>query len=188
MWIVASPKSYLTTFVAGLISGFFLGAHARAADMSFDNGTVTLSGRIEVEDPYMLDYRIAANKWKVTGLRLNSGGGSTEAGYQIAHMVSTRHWATLADGCESACVVVWAAGRPRSLTLTGNLSVHQPSFTLGWGGAHREASYEATAIMGRYLAGQGAPGNVVYRMMSTPPDAVYWLSEADLKKWGVERQ
>ena len=45
----------------------------------------------------------------------------------------------------------------------------------------------STAIMARWLRANGAPGIVVAQTISTPPTKLYWLTDADLAAWKVER-
>lgn len=146
--------------------------------MSFANGVLTIQGELEAEDSYMIDYKIAANGWHITTLALNSGGGSSQAGFQLADMVRKHGWSTIAENCQSACVVVWAAGR--SKVVQGQLGVHQSYDSLQF---DQRADLKATAHMGAVLRSYGAPKSVVAHMMATPPSQMYVVTADDIRNW-----
>ena len=99
--------------------------------MGYSNDLVMFQGDITAVDPYMLDYKIKTNGYNVTTISINSMGGSTQAAFQLADMIRSRNWNTIAETCYSACVVVWSAGR--SKVVHGALGVHQAFNSLEFG-------------------------------------------------------
>jgi hypothetical protein len=147
--------------------------------MSFANGVVTIQGDLDASDSYMLDYKIKAEGWRVVSLNLNSGGGSVYAANNLAHMVRQHGWSTVAQTCESACVILWASGR--SKVVQGHLGVHQAVDSLQLD--LTKGSLKGSARTGAILRSYGAPQSVVAHMMATPPSQIYTLSASEVRSW-----
>ena len=122
----------------------------------------------------------------------DSSGGSLAAGFVIAHIVWNFHLTTSVakDGqCSSACVIAWAAGAHKQMQAGAHIGVHQAALGRAAAPGEDGPSVErySTAIMARWLRANGAPGIVVAQTISTPPTKLYWLTDADLAAWKVER-
>lgn len=146
--------------------------------MAYADGVLAISGILSAEDSYMLDYKIKTYGWQIHTVVLNSEGGSSYAGFLLAAMVRQHRWATDARLCESACVVIWAAGNHRA--VEGRLGVHQSSDALQF---DSPADLKATAHMASVLASYGAPRSVISRLMATPPSRMYWVTDDELRLW-----
>lgn len=207
MFIVSKPHSFTTAFVIGLIVGFFLGTHAvkaeppfppipnpqiwlpapgpvpsggeDSASFSYADNIVTLTGPIEADTPYMLDYKIKANGWQVAGLGLQSGGGSLQAARQLVAMVERHHWRTIAGHCSSSCVLVWAAGS-RELLPQHFIGVHNAYDKFQF--SHPIAKKDSRK-MAAFLKSRGAPSSVIKGLLETPPNKMYQIFDAELGAW-----
>jgi len=109
-------------------------------------------------------------------LTLDSDGGYVAAAAQIAVAVMQRHVDTRVDGeCASACVLVFAAGKRRSVASGSRIGVHQST------------DPSVDSLMAMSLSANGAPPGVVDAMLATPPALVTWLNAAEIAAWTDEK-
>jgi hypothetical protein len=145
----------------------------------------TLVGTIDVGDAQVLQAIIkTANDHgrRVTAIRLNSPGGILVEGTKLAEVIRSGKIATVVPAgseCASACFLVFAAGVEKFASYNSNVGVHCASDQAGI------ESADATVLMGRMAEELGVPGNLIDRMVATPPDEIAWLSSDDLRSMGV---
>lgn len=167
--------------------------HAGAATVSAapDGGghvVIRLTGRIGAEDDAALASalrRAGRAGTPVAGLALSSPGGDAAGALRIAMRVVSTGLATRVDAggtCASACFIVFAAGRPRSVGPGAVLGVHRVAV----GGRDAPRGKPIDDRLAVVLRDLGTPGNVVAAMLSTPPDGLYVLDGEDLRTMGVD--
>jgi hypothetical protein len=118
----------------------------------------------------------------VSGIRLNSNGGSLAEGVKLANIVRYGKIMTVVQNgatCASACFVVFAAGSEKFANYTAQIGVHGASDTAG------KESGDATVVMARVVKELGVPPSIIGKMVVTPPSEIIWLSPDDLKAMGV---
>lgn len=125
---------------------------------------------------------------------LNSPGGNPFAAFTIGETVRKAGGNTgVAEHgtCASACVIVWAAGVRKSASESSQIGVHGAYLDNG-GVENAKAKetdklYEATFTLkiAQQLKMYGAPDNVVVAAIMTPPNEMYWLTQADAEAWGA---
>lgn len=141
-----------------------------------------LNGPIDIRTPLAFRRALAANP-AVKAIVLNSEGGSVQSGLLVAEEVFERKLSTLifpSGQCLSACSFIYFAGWSR--LNEGALGVHQIS-----GGADLQTAQlnlsDILEVLGKY----DVPGEVVTRMLRTPPDEMYIFSEAEVARLGINR-
>ena len=165
---------------------------AVAADVTSRTGadgtvTVTLAGRIGRGDPAALDAALreaSASGTRVATVSLSSPGGDAAASLRLASAVLSAHLATTVEAgrtCASACFVVFAAGRPRSVGPGAVLGVHGVAV----GGRDTPRGKVIDGKLATVLRDLGTPERVVAAMLATPPSGLYVLGEGDLMAMGV---
>lgn len=120
----------------------------------------------------------------VSGLRLNSPGGSLDEGAKLADVVRYSKIATVVmngTSCASACFIVFAAGNEKYASYSAGVGVHGASTN----GQETEGSRAATIAMAKIVKELGVPPAIIGQMVVTPPDQIVWLQPADLQSMGV---
>lgn len=137
---------------------------------------------------------------------LNSRGGSTEAGLEIARVVSDFQVDTIVSAeCSSACVAIFFAGKDRRLLAGGLLGFHRPEWAVddlqkfydkykleeGWSDAfgfsnwlQEETFYVAGKIFKNY-AEAGVSVRFVAATLSINHDQIWYPSRQELVSAGV---
>ena len=116
---------------------------------------------------------------------LNSQGGSIYEASEIAGMV---HDAQLpvsvlkSSECASACFIIFLAARYKFAWHGARIGVHSASIENGQENAQTK---ETTVNFARYAKDSGAPDSVVGKLVTTKPDDIVFLSDAELKSMGV---
>ena len=147
----------------GLAVALLASTAAPAATIVKSGDRLVLTGTIEPGDDTAF---AAALDDDITTDVLGSGGGRVNAAMQIGKAIRARHLNTSVPSiCESACVLVWAGGKAR--TVDGALRVHCPTNV----GTPYQCDAPGRQRMIRYLKEMGAPGGVV-RMQ----EAVNWMA------------
>jgi hypothetical protein len=119
----------------------------------------------------------------------NSDGGSVLEGYGVGFYIKSYQFATgvaVGGECSSACVLAWAMGTRKSSAPDSHIGVHNATLN-GEAGrtTDRLSSLGVTGWMGQLLQKDGAPDNVIAKMIETPSDSVYYLTAEDLAAWNV---
>jgi hypothetical protein len=86
------------------------------------------------------------------------------------------------DTCASACVLLLFSGRLRIVYDGARVGVH--SIIDGRAGV-TVAADGSTTELARALAERGMAPDVVGRLVTTPPDGMYWLTADELERSGV---
>lgn len=130
----------------------------------------------------------------IAGIWLNSGGGNFSEAAKIAEILFSFRDA-LADKpgggvvvgfdqtCASACFLIFACAPHRLVDLTSHIGIHSarnPNDNTEDVGA-----YAADTAMARIAKQCGVPGYLIAKMITTPADSMYWLTEYDLMAMGV---
>ncbi len=115
---------------------------------------------------------------------LNSLGGSMESGELIGRQVASLGAETVVPPgghCESACAMIYFAGRPRN--VRGTLGVHQfqPYEDIG-----SEAVLLSAARILNYLLDYDVDPALMVALLSTPFEDMYILTREEIALWGLE--
>jgi len=121
----------------------------------------------------------------VVGLEIRSGGGSLEAGVDIARVVRDRGLVVYASKeCDSVCAFILFAARKRFVGQGCKIGVHSVSNERG---KEDSGSARITIEMSRLLAGLGVPLSIVGKIVTTPPAKITFLNNRDLASLNVQR-
>lgn len=149
---------------------------------------VSLSGEIAEGDvdAFRAELRKVNDSGKlVSGVRLNSVGGSLLEGVKLAEAVKFAKIASNVASnatCASACFLVFAAGDTKYVNYTARVGVHGASDRSG---NETQSSNAATVSMAKVAKELGVPPAIIGRMVVTPPSEMVWLSPADLQSMGA---
>jgi len=134
------------------------------------------------------DYRRLKNVLQndaVVGLEIRSGGGSLEAGVDIARIVRDRRLVVYASReCDSVCAFIFFAARERFMGRGCKIGVHSVSNERGKEDAD---SARVTIEMSRLLVGLGVPLSIIGKIVATPPAKITFLNNRDLASLNVHR-
>jgi hypothetical protein len=121
----------------------------------------------------------------VVGLEIRSGGGSLEAGVDIARIVRDRKLVVYASReCDSVCAFIFFAARKRFMGRGCKIGVHSVSNERGKEDAD---SARITIEMSRLLVGLGVPHSIIGKIVATPPARITFLNNRDLASLNVQR-
>lgn len=114
----------------------------------------------------------------VVGLDLSSDGGDLEEGLKIAGLVHRKKLTVyVADECYSVCVDIFFAAAKRYFGADSRIGVHSVS-------NHRDiedaGSKLLTIKLARLWAEQGVPNSAIGKMVTTRPERITYLDQADL--------
>lgn len=145
-------------------------------------GRATLAGEIDFSDLRGLEAALAGGA-VIDTLVLTSDGGLVYAARALALVVERHGLATRVEGrCASACVLVFLAGEPRSLSPGAELGFHGyrslsrvPTNDIAAEEARDRARYEAKGIDPEFIE----------LVFATPPAAMWFPTEAELRRAGV---
>jgi hypothetical protein len=134
------------------------------------------------------DYRRLKNVLQndaVVGVEIRSGGGSLEAGVDIARVVRDRRLVVYASKeCDSVCAFIFFAARKRFMGRGCKIGVHSVSNERGKEDAD---SARITIEMSRLLVGLGVPLPIIGKIVATPPAKITFLDNRDLAELNVHR-
>ena len=185
----------------GWLVAVFGGTVPAATIRLLDLGTqavVTVEGDIVVGDYERFDQvaeqGLALGK-PVAGIWLNSGGGNFAEAAKIADMffslrqaVADKPGAALVVGfeqtCASACFLIFACAQLRMVDATARIGIHSARNS----NDNREDSgaFAADTAMARIAKQCGVPDYLIAKLVTTPADSMYWLTELDLHSMGVD--
>jgi len=110
-------------------------------------------------------------------VQLNNIGGWISEGVKLARLVEERKLATYTRReCDSACLLVFMAGRDRFLGSNAKLGFHEASIA-GIGG---EIASEGTQTIRAALQRRGAPERFIAQAVSTPASSVWYPTDEEL--------
>jgi hypothetical protein len=121
----------------------------------------------------------------VVGLEIRSGGGSFEAGVDIARVVRDRGLIVYASKeCDSVCALIFFAARKRFVSQGCKIGVHSVSNERG---KEDSDSARVTVETSRLLVGVGVPLSIIGKIVTTPPAKITFLDNRDLASLNVHR-
>src|SRR3954447_12093490 len=121
----------------------------------------------------------------VVGFEIRSGGGSLEAGIDIARVVRERRLVVyVSRECDSVCAFIFFAAKERFMGRGSKIGVHSVSNDRGKEDAD---SARATVRMSRLLVGLGVPHSIIGKIVATPPAKITFLTNRDLAELNVHR-
>lgn len=121
----------------------------------------------------------------VSGIRLNSGGGSIAEGAKLADVVRNGKIATVVTAgstCASACFIAFAGGNEKYASYTAQIGVHGASDASG---QETTSARAATVLMARIVKELGVPERIIGKMVVTPPSQMVWLAPDELRSMGT---
>jgi hypothetical protein len=159
--------------------------------------TVTFDGDIVAGDRNRLEQiaeqGLALGK-PLGGIQLNSGGGNFAEAASIAESISMSPEAAASRPgaaavvlpnrmCASACFLIFACAPHRYADVTSRIGVHSARNS----NDHREdvGSYAVDTLAARIAKQCGVSDYLIGKMVTTPPDSMYWLTTQDLFAMGV---
>lgn len=114
---------------------------------------------------------------------LDSPGGLVEEALPIAEEIRRRGLNTFIYGnrsCASACALLFLAGQTKYAIRGAEIGLHSARYANG------ELSLEGTGMMADFLAQiPNMPASVIPALWSTPPDDMFWLTDAQKDAIGV---
>ena len=115
-------------------------------------------------------------------LHLNSPGGEIEEAHRMLELVRERGLTTTVDKlCDSACTLVFLAGRQRVIAPGAEIGFHQP-WALGVSSAEMDALDQNDK---QYLRGQGVPQWFIDKAYSTPSTTIWIPATTELSAANV---
>jgi hypothetical protein len=121
----------------------------------------------------------------IVGLEIRSGGGSLEAGIDIARVVRDRGLVVYASReCDSVCAFIFFAAKKRFVGHGCKIGVHSVSNERG---KEDSGSARITLEMSRLLVGVGVPLSIIGKIVTTPPAKITFLNNRDLASLNVQR-
>jgi hypothetical protein len=114
---------------------------------------------------------------------LNSPGGSAIDSWLIAAMIRRGGASTyVVNDCESACFLMFAAGRQRGYASGARIGVHRAS---NGGGQETLQTEHGTVTLAKAYELLGVPPAIIGRMVTTEPGAIAFLTPAELASMGA---
>lgn len=176
---------YLVVLMLVPTTGFGMNFSKRVFDA---NETIIMAnGPINLGDDERLHTFVASlpRSTKVTGITLDSIGGNLMEGMRLARSIKSSNLIVAVPQhgmCASACFLMFAAGRKRIVSDTGQVGVHSASSDTG----ENTLSQSATVQMAREASQYGVPPSIIGRMVTTLATGISWLTTDELKEMGVE--
>lgn len=145
--------------------------------------SVFIDGEIQIGDDVRLqrlfNYR-KKHHFETLSIILNSGGGNLKTALAMADIISREHLVMgVGPGqqCSSACVLLFAAGDHRLVSVEAAIAVHQASDITATGAA------QSTQAMAAAFMRYHVPPQIIQDMTATPGDKIYSLTANDLSIW-----
>jgi hypothetical protein len=153
--------------------------------------TMYLHGKFEIGDAEKIYAAIKANRKPLRGIILNSPGGVALEGAKLADLVRGMVFDTgiTRNGqCNSACFMVWAAGKNRYLYEDSTLIIHSAGNILAATGEKYEddGSAGTTLRMARAYLELNVPVYLIGMMVITPFNQGYELTTYDKAQMGAQ--
>ena len=152
-------------------------------------GVLKAEGAIDPGAAARFQAEIEARGEYVKVVSLNSPGGAVDDALAMSSLIREKKLTTrVATGalCASSCPLVMAGGTVRQAEKDAVIGVHQ----VFNGGTTRpspeqamSSAQETTARVARHLYAMGIGAGLWFHALETPPDRLYYLSEAELKEF-----
>lgn len=152
-------------------------------------GVLTAEGSIEAGTASRFEAELEARGEYVKTVSLNSPGGALDDAILMAAALRERGISTeIADGalCASSCPLLFAGGVTRIAGPKAAIGVHQFYAAMASTTAPAQAMSDAqatTARISRHLAEMGVDAALWLHALVTPPQALYYLSPAELARY-----
>jgi hypothetical protein len=158
--------------VLGYSSGSAVAGTLEITEIQLQGGErtyISISDEIELGD-WTKFFRLVRRTPSISGIILNSPGGSVDDGLAIAKYVYGHKLDTVAAGpCDSICAIIFLSGENRFLTPQGALSFHSAYRKLDdW----VSIDHQTNGKIACYLGHMGYPLPLAQLWISTPVDQV----------------
>lgn len=151
------------------------------------NAVITVSGEFQGGEGEAVAQAIQRKNQQgklVTAIRFDSPGGLITEGVKLAKVVRGAKLATVVargSTCASACFIPFVASHERWKSTNARVGVHGASLN----GQENTEAQAATVDMSRLLKALGTSDSIIGKLVTTPPEEVFWLSDEDLEQMGV---
>jgi hypothetical protein len=176
---------FALVFIAAAAGYWSASAADLTTTLSKEHRTIViLNGELAEGDAIRLrDIVTASTKsaQPVSGMRLNSSGGSLIEGVRLAGIVQNAKIATVVPSgatCAAACFIVFAAGNEKFASATATVGVPGAADRFG-----QDAAGETPPIV-RVVKELGLLDAIVEKMLDTRADEIFWLTQDDLRAMG----
>ncbi len=152
-------------------------------------GVMLAQGSIEPGTASRFAVEIAARGEYVKTISLNSPGGALDDAMMMAKLIRKKGIAAeVADGalCASSCPLLFAGGKTRTAGPKAAIGVHQFYAATRSKSGPEQAMSDAqatTARISRHLSEMGVDPALWLHALDTPPQALYYLSPAELAQY-----
>lgn len=150
-------------------------------EISRDGKSLTISGPIVSGVANDLNDRLASSP-NVQTVVLNSNGGRIIEALAMADIIRARGLSTkVEENCESACTLIFLAGKERSASPLSAIGFHQPDFP-----AITESERQDMIRQARYDYRQaGIDAGFIDRIMAVPPQEMWYPKHDEMVDAGV---
>lgn len=162
----------------------------------------TYKGEIKIGDAAKLAKFIAANRYEISSINLNSPGGNVNEAILMGELIKAARldtWVQPGSICASACFFMWINGANRSAVIgeqvvrnaktgkyvSSKIGLHRPYMT-SMTNDEISLSNQSKLVkhVDAYLMGKGLPRRLIDLMMSRPSNDIYWITEEDYSEIG----
>ena len=173
-------------FACVVAAGWSASAADLTTTLSRENRTIVLlNGELSEGDASRLKNIMkgsASSGRPVSGIRLNSPGGSMVEGVRLAGLIQSSKIATVVAAgatCAAACFVAFIAGNQKFVSATATVGVP--------GAANKSGQDNAGEVppVVRVVKVLGLLDAIVEKMLATREDEIAWLTQDDLRAMGV---
>ena len=123
--------------------------------------------------------------YSVDYVYLSSSGGQVSEAQTISDWVKRYNVITIVpkdSSCASACFSIFAAGYQKIVDKTSKIGVHRISI----GGKDTDVARSFSIGMNDHYEALKVPSSISYKMLTTPPEKMYWLSSIDYRAMNVK--
>lgn len=157
------------------------------------DGQLALTGTITPGSADAFAREIEQRGTYVQAIRLDSPGGSVDDALAIAALVREKGFGTLVEAgsvCASSCPLILAAGETREVATEASVGVHQiyaasdDAAQLSPAQSMSDAQM-ITARIARHFEAMGVSPMVWMHALETPPDRLYYLTQDQMREYGL---
>jgi hypothetical protein len=180
-------------YIAAAVIGIGLASNSAAAitytPLYFQDGSLIIGmrGRIVEGDADQLRHVLTGlpPKTIIHGFALDSHGGNVAEASKLAAFIHGSELPTIVDStsaCESACFLVFAAGKLKLVQSGAVIGVHSASIY----GTETEEAMAVTTAIACLADAYHVPKAIIGKLVTTPPDEIAQLSHGDLLSMGAD--
>lgn len=182
-------REFVKSIIIFLLSSNVANATLQFQTQALENGTFVLiaDGDISSGDAQLFARRINSfrqDNTPLTEVWLNSPGGVVDDALTMSLIISENNLTTVVPNrwqCVSACVLLFGAGAHRYAMPESIIGVHRISINATDTDFARSLSLDVDKI----YTEMNFPENVKYKMLTTPPNDVYYLTGQDKQNISV---